>query len=418
MNLTLPAWPIIPAHYTELSMPKSRSRLIWTAGGLIIVVLVLFVIDPPPHKKKRVSEKKKVLRSVPVEVAAVKRGPLSFYRTFSGTISPHAQFTVAPKIGGIIKRLHVDIADKVVRGQVVIQMEDAEFVQEVVETEARLAVAEATRDETASRLEIAKRELERATTLHDRGVASDSEYDSARARILTSQAAVKVAEANLKREQAFLRAAEIRLAYTKVRAEWREGDNERIVAERFVDEGHTVAANTPILTVMEIDPVIGVIQVTEKDYPLITIGKQATIHTDAFPGKEFSGTVSQISPIFRESSRQAAMELQIVNPGQLLKPGMFIRCTMELDRAEDTVSVPESAITKRKNKLGVFKISGDGSSVKWIEVYRGFTSGDQVQLPNSELSGKVVVLGQQFLKDGSKVHIPAASTTRGGEKNP
>ncbi len=163
---------------------------------------------------------------------------------------------MAPKVSGRIQRLLVDVSDPVVRGQVVVQMENEEFKQEVIEAEARLAVAEANRDEAVNHFVIAKRQLDRAKTLNARGIASESAYDSVQAQFLTGQSAVKVAEANLKREDALLRAARIRLGYTEVKADWQQGDNERTVAERFVDEGNTVAANTPILSIVEIDPVL------------------------------------------------------------------------------------------------------------------------------------------------------------------
>jgi RND family efflux transporter MFP subunit len=396
-------------------MPPPKSRAAWIAGGIIVVLLAVLFVSQRMQSTSDDFTEKQAERLVPVEVATVQRGPLSLYRTFSGTIDPRAQFAVAPKVGGRIQRLLVDVSDPVVRGQVVVEMENAEFKQEVIEAEARLAVAEANRDEAVSRFVIARRQLDRAKTLNDRGIASESAYDSAQAQFLTGQAAVRVAEANVKREEALLRAARIRLEYTQVKADWKQGDNERTVAERFVDEGNTVAANTPILSIVEIDPVIAVIQVTEKDYPFISLGQQAKVQAEGFPGKVFNGTVSRIAPIFRESSRQARMELHVTNPEQLLKPGMFTRCILELDHAEEAISVPEMAITKRNNQIGVFRVADDSASVQWVEVTPGFLSGDQVQLIDSELTGRVVTLGQQLIKDGSRIRIvsDSASIERG-----
>lgn len=392
-------------------MPLHTSKTVWIAGGIIFCILGVLFVNHRIQSKSDHFTKEEVERIVPVEVATVQHGPLSFSRTFSGTFDPRAQFAVAPKVSGRIQRLLVDVSDQVARGQVVLEMENAEFEQEVIEAEALLAVAEANRDDSVSRFVIAKRQLDRAKTLNDRGIASESAFDSSQAQFLTGQSAVKVAEANLKREVALLRAARIRLGYTQVKADWQQGDNERTVAERFVDEGNTVAANTPILSIVEIDPVIAVIQVTEKDYPLIRLGQQAQVQADGFPDRVFTGTVSRISPVFRESSRQAKMELQVPNPEHLLKPGMFARCTLELDHSEDAISVPDMAITKRNNQIGVFRVSEDSTSVEWVEVRQGFKSGNQIQLIESELSGRVVTLGQQFIKDGSKIRIVTESTT-------
>jgi RND family efflux transporter MFP subunit len=385
-------------------MSKARSMTFWVAG-IIICLLGIYLINDRLQEITDSPDKKRVKAANPVEVASVVRGPLSLSRTFSGTIDPHARVTLASKVSGRILSLTVDVSDPVFRGQIIAEMEDAEFEQEALEAEARLAVEQANHIEAQSRLEIARRALERSKTLFDRGVASESAYDTARAEFLTSQAAVKVTEATIQKEDALLRAAKIRLGYTRVRAEWREGDDRRIVAERYVDEGNTVPANTPLLSLVEIDPVKAVIQVTERDYPRIKLGQQAQLQADAFPGQVFRGTVSRISPVFSESSRQARMEVRVDNPDNLLKPGMFTRCTLELDRAEDTVSVPEIAITRRDNQPGVFQVAEGGITVRWVVVKRGFKSGDQVQLLEPDLSGMVVTLGQQFLEDGSEIRV-------------
>lgn len=386
--------------------------LIALAGGGYL----FYLLEENPDRQTA-GEKEK--NPVPVQVANVHHGPISLRRTFSGSIEPRTKFTVAPKISGRIQVLHADVSDQVRRGQLLVELEDAEYKQEVIEAQANLAVAEANHVEAVSRLEIAQRELQRTKTLFNRGVASESAFDSAKATFLTSQSAVKVAAANLEREQAMLRAAGIRLGYTQVKAEWQQGDNQRTVAERFVDEGNTVAANTPLLSIIELNPVIAVIQVIEKDYPLITLGQKAKVYTDAYPERVFAGVVSRISPIFRESSRQARMELEVANPDHLLKPGMFSRCTLELQKIDDAISVPDTAITSRNDQRGVFKVDNDGTSVEWVPVEPGFTSGDRVRLIAPELSGRVVTLGQQLIKDGSAVRITEEiSTTAEGGKTP
>jgi len=275
----------------------------------------------------------------------------------------------------------------------------------VVEGEARLAVTEANRVSAESRLEIAQREAERTRALHTRGIASDSDLDATKAEFLVSQAAVKVAEADLKREQAALTSANIRLGYTRVAAEWEKGDDERIVAERYANEGNTVAANTALFSIVELDPLLAVIRITERDYPRLVVGQKARLRTDAFPDRVFTATVSRIAPIFRASSRQARVELNVPNPDYLLKPGMFARCELELERVEDATSVPELAITRRGDKTGLFLVDEQETSVSWVEVNPGIRDGSQVELIGARLDGRVVTIGQQLIDDGSTIRI-------------
>lgn len=343
---------------------------------------------------------------VPVEVAAIERGPIVFQRTFSGTLEATAEFVVAPKISGRVERLSVDLADAVKRGQAVVEMDDREYVQAVSQSEADLAVARANLAEAQSTLEISERELGRVQTLRERGVASESQFDAAKTAELAAQARLEVARAQLQRAEASLESAKIRLTYTTVNAEWTDGSDERVVAERFVDEGDTVSANAPLLSIVELSPITGAIYVTERDYGRIHEGQSASLATDAFPGETFEGRVARISPVFRQESRQARVELAVQNADRRLKPGMFIRVTIELAREEDAIIVPEAALTIRAEQDGVFVVNDDGSSVRWQPVTVGLREAYRVQVTGDGLEGRVVTLGQQLLDDGSPITIP------------
>jgi RND family efflux transporter MFP subunit len=346
----------------------------------------------------------------PVEVAPIERGPIVFRRTFSGTLEATAEFIVAPKISGRIQRLSVDLADSVERGQLVVELDDREYVQAVTQAEADLAVAQATLAEANSTLDIAQRELARVETLRERGIASESQFDIAKTEQLSGQARLEVARAQLQRAESSLESARIRLAYTKVNAEWNEGSDSRVVAERFVDEGDTVSENAPLLTIVELSPITGVIYVTESDYARFHEGQSATLATDAYPNETFEGKVARVSPIFQQTSRQARVELVIDNPDRLLKPGMFIRVTLELARVEDAVIVPEAALATRADVLGIFVLDDEATKVSWRPVTVGLRENGRVQVEGDGLGGRVVTLGQQLIDDGSEVIVAGEAT--------
>jgi RND family efflux transporter MFP subunit len=340
---------------------------------------------------------------IPVEVVEIERGMIQDLRSFSGTLEAPARFVVAPKTAGRVERLHVDLADAVHRGDLVAELDDDEYRQDVAQAEANLQVVEANRAEAESALEIAVRKLERAQTLQERGVASEANLDSARAEHLAAQAALQVAEARVTRDQAALATAKIRLGYTSITADWNEGTDERVVGERFVEEGDTVAANTPLMSIIELDPIQAVIFVTEREYGKLQIGQGAVLTTDAWPGIEFPGKIERVSPVFTESTRQARVELLVDNPQTRLKPGMFVLATIVLERADEAFIVPEAALTKRNDRTGVFILNSAGDMVSWREVEVGIREGGRAQIIGKDLSGMVVTLGQQFLDDGSAV---------------
>jgi RND family efflux transporter MFP subunit len=346
------------------------------------------------------------LRPVPVEVAPIQRGPIALQRTFSGELQALAEFVVAPKVSGRVERVIVNIADTVKRGQVVAELDNGEYVQAVAQARADLEVARAKLSEAKSALEIASREFKRTESLLKRGIASDSEFDAANQDRLARQAQLKVAEAQVTKAESSLETAHIRLRYTRVTAGWTGGDENRIVAERYVDEGQTVAANAPLLLIVELNPIVGVVFVTEKDYANLEPGQLVALTTDAYPGEHYAGRIDRIAPVFRRSTRQARIEMIIENPRHRLKPGMFIKATVVLDRVTETTIVPVQALTKRDDRSGVFIVSADGRSVAWYEVAAGIREGGRVQVQGEGLSGWVVTLGQQLVDDGSSITIP------------
>ena len=265
----------------------------------------------------------------------------------------------------------------------------------------------ASKAEADSLLQIADRELKRIDELRGRGVSSESQRDVAKAEQLAKQAQVKVTRARIASAEADLAAARIRLGYTQVTADWRGGSERRVVAERYVDEGQTLAANAPLLRIVELDPITAVFFVTERDYARLRAGQSADIATDAFPGDSFSGTIERIAPVFLVSTRQALVELHIDNPDLRLKPGMFARATVTLQRVADAVTVPQQALTSRDGRDGVFLVGGDGETAVWHAVQPGILQAGRVQLIGAELAGRVVTLGQQLLEDGAPLRVSA-----------
>jgi len=351
------------------------------------------------------SKRGKALRPFPVEVAEIQRGPIELRRSFSGALEARAEFVVAPKVSGRVEKLFVNLSDTVRRGQVVGELENAEYVQAVAQAKADLVVAKANLAMAKSALEIANREFERTKKLLKRGIASDSEFDTARADLLSKQAQLEVANAQVTKAASSLETANIRLGYTKVTASWTGGNEYRVVAERYLDEGQTVAANDPLLLIVELHPIVGVVYVTEKDYSRLRPGQVVLMTTDAYPDEQFPGRIDRIAPVFSKSTRQARVEMTIENSQHRLKPGMFIRATVVLERVAETTTVPQQALTARNNKTGVFVVSEDGRSVAWREVRLGIREGGRVQVEGEGLSGLVVTLGQQLVDDGSSITI-------------
>jgi RND family efflux transporter MFP subunit len=356
-----------------------------------------------------VAERPRGTRMVAVAVAPVTQGPIVDIREFTGSLRASEAFTVAPKISGRIARIHVDIGDRVQRGTLMVELDDAEFRQAVAMAEASLAVARAELRRAESEAALAARELQRTQQLSQRDLVSAGELDTVQARADSQQAAVAVAAARVQEREAALLTEQVRLGYTVVRADWNGSIDTRLVGDRHANAGDTVAANTALLTVLGVERLMAVAYASERDYPLLAVGQTVTVVADALPEHEFAGVIARIAPRFEEVSRQARFEVTVTNQDELLKPGMFITVRVAVNQADDATLVPADAVVQRDGQTGVYQIrrneNADRTYAHFVPISIGIRDDQYAQVLEPELSGEVVTLGQQLLADGSPVNI-------------
>ncbi len=350
--------------------------------------------------------------AVAVEIAPVERGTIVERRAFTGTLQAAASFELASRVSGRLLELDVDLGDLVSRGQVVGRLDDEEYRLEVARAAAELAVAEAGVVEAESALAARARDLERIERLRGQGVASESELDRALSDHQAQAARVAMAAAQVSQRRAALNSAKLRLSYTEIRADWQGGDRQRVIAERLVDAGTLLAANTPVFTVVGIDQLVAVAHVPERDYPRLAVGQEVVVIADAVEGRDFAGTLARLAPVIRESSRQARLEVAVANPEQILKPGMFVRLEIELARREQAILVPRTALVERSGKYAVYLADPREGVARYQEVELGLREREWVEIvsPPLEPGQAVVSLGQHLLSDGARIVIPAGET--------
>jgi RND family efflux transporter MFP subunit len=367
---------------------------------LVAVVWVAGVLGCEP---KAPTEKKRERKPAPVAVAKVERGRIDAFRTFSGSLEASESFTISAKVGGRVAQMLVDIGDAVQKGMVVARIDDEEYTQALKQAKADMMVARANLAEARSLLEISGRTLERSKTLLGRGVTSEAELDTVRSDYLARGARVAVLEAQVTRAKATLQQSKIQLGYATVKAVWAGDASERVVAERFVDDGAIVAANSPLYRIVDLSPVVAVFHVPEKEYGSLAPGQTVTMETDAWPGETFAGKILRIAPVFQDNSRQARVEVTLPNGDERLKPGMFVKTGVKVRSVENAVIVPADAIVNREDSQGVFVVDAPTHLVKWRPVTVDVRQGDRVAVQGTGVDGLVVTLGQQLIEDGAEV---------------
>ena len=346
-------------------------------------------------------------RPVPVEVSNVEQRTMRDRGEFSGTLLPLSKFSVAPKVSGRLEKLHVNIGDTVRNGDLIAVLDSEEYEQVVLQAKAALQVSQANLADSKSELDIATRELTHVRDLLERKIASETELDAALSNYNSANSSYEVSEAQVKQSEAALRAAEVRLSYTKIKATWEDNkDKPRIVAERFVDEGEMLSANANIVSIVDLSTVRAIINVVEQDFPEIRIGQPTSITTDAYGDRVFTGKVARRAPVLQEESRQARVEIEIPNPEGLLAPGMFVRVMIEFARHDNVKVVPQTALVRRNDIVGVFQADLGENKAHFVAVRKGIADSSWVEIIEPDLQGPVVVLGHNLLEDGSPTIVP------------
>jgi RND family efflux transporter MFP subunit len=369
---------------------------------------------------------------MPVEFATAKRAPLSERVLVVGSLIGAATVQAVPKINGRLATVNVHLGDPVRRGQIIAKVEDREIQEQVRQAEASYQVAQATIRQRDADLKLAQTNLERNKSLLDRQLLPKQTYDDTDARHQAAEAQLDLAKAQFEQAKSRLEELKINLSNTVI-----SSPVDGFVGKRFLDPGASVSPNVPVASIVDIRTVRMVANMVEKDVKRVTVGTQAAVEVDAFPGETFSGRVSRIAPVFDPATRTAEMEIEVPNAGYRLKPGMYARVQLTVSVRPDAITVPNNAVVIVSGKPGVFvagppaqgrgeaaaPTSGQGNrgaagagaaafSAKFMPVETGIRDGDRVEIVAGLSDGmQVVTTGAGGLKDGDR--IVAARTESG-----
>lgn len=334
---------------------------------------------------------------VAVQTVPVSYGPIIQKREFSGTVNAAYSYVIAAKVSGRLSKLSKRIGAKTGVNEVVGRIDDTEYRQAFQEASAQVAVSKASVKESEAQMFFAEKEMQRIKELVNKGVSSQAELDAIETQYTTQKSRFDLARAQLAQREASLAQARTRLDYTSIRSA-----QAGYVAIRHTDGGALLSVNSPVLTIVGIDTVYVEVSVSERDYPRIRKGQGALIRVEALSGKEFTGTVSSISPLFQTETRTAVVEISVVNDSLLLKPGMFARIEIILAEKDSAQIVPLTSVVNRNGTEAVF-LASDSGKVHLIPVKTGIIDGDKVEVLHPVLDGKVVTVGNHLLVDGSRI---------------
>ncbi len=279
---------------------------------------------------------------------------------------------IYPKVSGTLDRVYVDMGTPVKRGQMLALIDTTELYQ--------------TRQQAAATAQNARLTYRRTKDLFDQKLVAAQDLENA-------DAAMKVAVAALD-------VATTRLDYARITAPF--GGT---ITKRFLDPGAVVSAlSSTLFMLMDLDRMKIIINVLEQDIPRVTMGREASVTVDAYPGKKFTGKVSKFAEAVDLSTRTMAVEVDIPNPGHFLRPGMFSTVTLTVGEHADALTLPTQAFLKDDQGLYVFVARQDTARRMRVSTGSELNSRTEV-LSGLDGSEDVITTGQQFVRNNGPVVV-------------
>ena len=349
-----------------------------------------------------------------VEMAPATRHEIVDYVGVVGNLIGEATVDVVPRVAGRIEAVNVQLGDRLARGQQVAKIEDREVREQINEAEANLAVNQATLTQRENDATALGMTLDRIRTQHKAGLIAQQALEDAETRHGAAVSQVAGAKAQMNQTRSRIESLKITLSNTTILS-----PVDGFVSRRLLDPGAFAGANTPVLSVVAIGTVRLVASVVEKDFKRVQTGVPAVVQVDTFPGEQFMGKVSRVAPVFDPATRTAQIEIEIPNPGYRLKPGMYARVQLTVERRANALTVPRNALVDMSGRRGVFVV--EEQTVRFQEVRTGLQDAERVELLDGVVEGqRVVTTGALALRDGDRVMLAGEEqgngTGRGGSR--
>lgn len=346
---------------------KNSTKIIILAVAAVLVILIILKFSGTQAESNAPRQNTPLVQTEKPHIEDI-----SLNLSYNGDIGAIQQANIFSKVSGNIEKIFVDIGSAVRKNQLLAIIDSTELYQQY--------------QQTAATFNNAKISYERTKQLYTQRLIAQQDQDNA-------EAAMKVAQANYA-------TATTKLSYARITAPFRG-----YITKRFLDRGALVQPGTSTLfTLMKMDSVKVIVNVLEKDIPLVAKNKKALITVDAFPGKQFNGVITRMGEAIDLTTRTMAVEVDIPNPTDQLKPGMFANVSIMMDKHPNAVTLPTQALMNdpKGNYVFVFQ----NGKAKRMDVKTGIEQNSRTEiLQGLNGSEDVITTGQQFLKDGVLVKL-------------
>lgn len=411
---------------------KSKKKILIFGGlGLLVLVVILLVVFS--------GNKEEIFQ---VQTEQVSRRTITQVVSATGKINPEFLVKLTAEATGEIVQLLVREGDKVKKGQLLLRIKPDIYEAQKVSAEARLAQTRASLNSTKALLDKVEADYKRVQGLFKLGLASDAEleasrssylqtnsnYESQKAIVAQSEAALKEAIENLNKTYVY---APINGTISVLNVEL----SERVIGSVF--------QGTPLMTVADLSNMEATVDVDENDVVLVSVGDTAKIKVDAFGEKEFKGVVTQIGNSAKTTGLGTQdqvvnfeVKIKLINPGDQIRPGMSCDADIETETKTNVLAVPIQSVTARlpeaKKEDAASKPEDEGEptvakngknnkpkevvfvvnegKAKMVEVKTGISDDTYIEIVEGLKGDEEVITGpyraiSKDLVDGSKISV-------------
>ncbi len=341
------------------------------------------------------------------------RQDLDVRLTYTADISPNQQVNLFSRVDGYISKLHVDKGDWAAANQLLVEIDHTDYIHAVNQAKANLAAARAKVAQQDANVRNAKLTLDRMQALIKDQFVSQQDLDNALVNYDSAAAQLDSLRAQVKQMEVALAQAETNLTYSYIRAPFAG-----YIAERNLDPGAYVSGATAststmsrgILSLQDIETVRTLIEVVEKDVPLVKIGQKAEVRAEAYPDRVFIGTVTRVVQALDRATRTMKVEIDLPNLNHTLKGGMFARVEVLVDKHPNAIQIPLDALSRLEDLQYVY-IVRDGKAHQ-VPVSVGSRVENRIEVTKG-LNGdeQVIVSGKDLVHEGTPVQTQPLNPT-------
>lgn len=378
------------------NLKRVKKRYLFTVAVLIVAIVAAFGILNSKQVKYVTKD--------------IKICTITQYVEASGTINPVNTVSVGSTVSGLIKAIYVDYNSEVKKGQLLAQIDPANFEAQVQQNQAQIANAQANLAKLQAIADFDEKQYQRYKNLYSRNFVAKSELDQKYSTYRSDIAQISAARAQISQYQASLQTAQTNLGYTKIIA-----PVDGTVISRKIDLGQPVAASFQApelftiaqdLTKMQIE-----VSVSEADIGKVKEGQDVTYTLDGYPDSTFTGKVTQVrlSPTTVSNVVTYTVIVDVDNEDLKLKPGMTANVSIITSKSEDVMCVPNMAlkftpdISGPKHKQQGVWILEKGKPVR-IDIETGASDDNYTEIKTDNI------------KEGDKVILSIAGNKSKGKK--